>query len=392
MRQKELTSEESRKAASDFSRMGQVFASGVLTEEIKKRCVPSLRDYWRAAEDEGEQPAWNQLLKEILILIIKDSSGSKEQNDSPSQGGMQGEMPGHEGQREASAEWVIKYIMPAERFRQQVTQDYFARDAAKMASVISFREEYFGGAVLTEEEYETALGSPLSTWYKCVTRDDEGEVWIKAESDPSLRFRLRPSFRSPTYELYEVTCVRNPKIFPGAVIDRWRTTSAWMSKIYGWTPEQMMKFLCTGRQPEIDMVQADFHYTQVRAAHKTPSFVRLVPRAISLTVPSWLPPSTVAAIYRYLQNQIYYRHTESKNRTGAREAGGRRISHESLALFNFVSERRFISGCELSWTLSDRQRIFSEWEKTYPSRGYNELRRFIEEYHRIEKIILSIRE
>ncbi len=264
---------------------------------------------------------------------------------------------------------------------------YTAYLAGLRADVRAFRRDVLGGHLLSEEQAEAFLCSPVVRFFTL----DQCRAWgippvghtasvVDYHEAPVRRFAVAVE---PPAQVFWVECTGEPKaplllyedvldklplpeMWPGSIADHAQQLSEQLSRDYAWYEHEgadATRFLLTGRRPLAPPFRMDheFKFEEGRFQGE-----------ITLTVAPWLSSATIQQIYRRLQRALY---GEPPSRRSVR----------NLRVFQFVIERRASEGYRPPWS-----QLMVAWNREHPTDMYKDHRLFRRDFHRAAAHLLAI--
>ena len=296
---------------------------------------------------------------------------------------------------------------------------YCAKDAGYQKRVIAFRKTYFNGRVLTEDEWSAIRASVGLGLFRVSELLEYGVhfqsasevIDYQAQDDGTGIFTVK--FSCPPVELK--TMIRREECFPvfgvyqalpdekgerdefaypligDSMLGRLKSLGDRLASDFKWNTTEAYTFLATGKPPVNFALSASMS-NLLPSASPWPSGLHPYPirGLITLTVPYWLSPEQVAALYRKCscQMQMMFK----KGATKELSLAGRKLSEKSLRLFLFVEDQKEeldIIGPWKSIELSKKRSIHKKWNDNCQVKGkeldqISELGDFTEQYERAE--------
>jgi hypothetical protein len=273
---------------------------------------------------------------------------------------------------------------PHEVERARYLSMHIARAAASERVVRRFWSQVLGGRLLDPDKAEAFLrqpapyllsraefearGIPLLDHIAQVARsrtDREGG-WVEtldleltgAGVSASYHFTVeRTVFDRRWLELpnHLMVAIDQCPVLDGSVFSELRSVCDWLEKITPWRPYEPLWFVLTGISPWVLPVREGIKRSRSATYHRT---------EVTLEVEPWVSAETVGRFYREIQQEILGREN-------------RAIQPKSLALFNFVTERREPGQPPMTWFS-----LMQEWNRTHPDWQYGDARHFQRDYRR----------
>jgi len=181
---------------------------------------------------------------------------------------------------------------PSEIAQAKAMSEYMAGDADQLQPVIEFRNRVLGGDLVSLEEARTLIETP---------------------GDVSTELHGLGNHLAGVY--------------------------------HGWEPVAAMRFILTGRTPDLSLVKVRHTVTP--------------PPTVTLTITPWVSAETVKRVYRSAQS--WYR-----------IPGRRKKKPRTLEVAQFYWEQNRLEGNKLPWPV-----LFERWQQRYPEReGFTDWRSF----------------
>jgi hypothetical protein len=301
--------------------------------------------------------------------------------------------------RKRTLEEDSKTTMPEvgwyERLRSRVLSGYLGKIASLEPDVVHFRSDVLAGEYLTSNQARIFLSSPASRYLgrdvwkafeipaehsaTLLAEDfeltEDGPIhWVQMRIDPPGEthavFVPNPqSYGDLTY-LAENGRPKKVTYWPGSVVGDLRKVCNRLTKAHPWDIDEAIWFVLTDETPSVRPIVSKINSSWVPDTR--------VQTTLSLTIQPWVPPETVAAVYRQIQEEVL---------------GGKcgRIGEKNLRLLEFATERtnkfgRLPRGDVLvqSW---DRK-----WRSTHPEWCYDcDKRRFWRDLRSVQRSVTNSR-
>jgi hypothetical protein len=299
-----------------------------------------------------------------------------------------------------------------ERERQRAFAEVVVRETSEHEQVLSFRQDYLGGSVLTPDQAYSFLDSPAARYFAAnlfldlqipaaehrarivgqyeqvqhVPNEVDHRVTVRVDP-PGITQRVRYARREcrvtdgdqidiqhRVFKDSEHTVIETPDevllhyrdrhglqsishIWPGSVLDELRYASSKLAKRYGWKEEDMVWFFLTGEAPRLSTPTLNVRFTTGNLP------------TITLTAPPWISAETIKKNYKKVQSQVLVK-------------GNHALSLRSIAVLRFVERSIRERGKRQPWS-----ELLARWNREHPEWKYEDYRNLSSTYYRTLKAV-----
>jgi len=423
------------------SRLLDEFSLPKITKELWAEIQDNI-DRYHAKKDEGwdnsnDQQAWASLLNEMEPIVRTILSYSNKQPTVPPSGSADSAVIFPTGvshvfedksedksdvKKEGSAECLPQnYLSFNEVVRTRALTHYLLSKCIEQAS--DWRREYTHGRSIHPSEVLKLLGSPALALFRMAQLRDWGvdilhhsavisktiedmdnglcraEVDFLSDGKTHEAIFTRRELRDfiaegPMYRDFRGN-VGKLQALPGSALDSIRLMSERMAENYGWRPMQAVRLLLADQSPCIHRIESiDIAYDPVLVRMPTeeqPLGQRFIQNTITVKVPYFLSPDTVAKIFRHAQQAFVAPRELPRNSQSPRKdkkPHERRVKafsdNRTPVLFRFMIENNLTDGKLPTLPTKDRRRMAEKWNKSWAERTPEEGAREINEMEQSE--------